>query len=77
VLLSTVAFRPPATASCRQQIAGMLVAVDELPYWLEKGRAILLHPFRPFLRLGLNGIKKSLGRCALAASGSTGSSHGI
>jgi len=27
----------------------------------EEGRAVLLRPF-PFLRLGLNGIKKSLGR---------------
>ena len=27
-----------------------------------KRRAVLLHPSDPFLRLGLNGIKKSLGR---------------
>jgi hypothetical protein len=75
VLLSAVAFRH--TASCRQQIAGMLVAADELPYWFEKGAQFLYIHSDPFLRLGLNGIKKSLGRCALAGSGSTGSSHGI
>ena len=55
----------------------MLVAADELPYWLEKGAQFFYIHSAPFLRLGLNGIKKSPGRCALAASGSTGSSHGI
>jgi 4-hydroxy-2-oxoheptanedioate aldolase len=44
------------------KVAGTLVSADELPYGLEKGPAILLCPFRPFLRLGLNDIKTPLGR---------------
>jgi 2-keto-3-deoxy-L-rhamnonate aldolase RhmA len=44
------------------KIAGTLVTADELPYWLEKGVKFFYVHSDPFLRLGLNGIKKSLGR---------------
>jgi len=44
------------------KIAGTLVTADELPYWLEKGVQFFYIHSDPFLRLGLNGIKKSLGR---------------
>jgi hypothetical protein len=42
--------------------APTLVTADELPYWLEKGVQFFYFHSDPFLRLGLNGIKKSLGR---------------
>jgi len=44
------------------KIAGTLVTSDELPYWFEKGVKFFYVHSDPFLRLGLNGIKKSLGR---------------
>jgi 4-hydroxy-2-oxoheptanedioate aldolase len=44
------------------KIAGTLVTADELPYWLERGVKFFYVHSDPFLRLGLNGIKKSLGR---------------
>ena len=44
------------------KIAGTLVTSDELPYWREKGVQFFYIHSDPFLRLGLNGIKKSLGR---------------
>jgi hypothetical protein len=44
------------------KVAGTLVTADELPYWLEKGVQFFYVHSDPFLRLGLNGIKKSLGR---------------
>jgi 2-keto-3-deoxy-L-rhamnonate aldolase RhmA len=42
--------------------AGTLVTADELPYWLEKGVQFFHIHSNPFLRLGLNGIKRTLGR---------------
>src|SRR6266404_8252361 len=44
------------------RIAGTLVTADELPYWLEKGLQFFHIHSDPFLRLGLNGIKRTLGR---------------
>jgi 2-keto-3-deoxy-L-rhamnonate aldolase RhmA len=44
------------------KVAGTLVTADELPYWLEKGVQFFYVHSDPFLRVGLNGIKKSLGR---------------
>jgi 2-keto-3-deoxy-L-rhamnonate aldolase RhmA len=44
------------------KIAGTLVTADELPHWLEKGVKFFYVHSDPFLRLGLNSIKKSLGR---------------
>jgi 4-hydroxy-2-oxoheptanedioate aldolase len=44
------------------KVAGTLVTADELPYWLEKGVQFFYIHSDPFLRLGLNGIKKSLGQ---------------
>ena len=44
------------------KVAGTLVTADELPYWLEKGVQFFYVHSDPFLRLGLNGIKTSLGR---------------
>ena len=44
------------------EIAGTLVTADELPCWREKGVQLFYIHSDPFLRLGLNGIKKSLGR---------------
>jgi hypothetical protein len=46
----------------RLQLWFTLVTADELPYWLEKGVKFFYVHSDPFLRLGLNGIKKSLGR---------------
>jgi 4-hydroxy-2-oxoheptanedioate aldolase len=44
------------------KVAGTLVTSDELPFWLERGvRYFYIHS-DPFLRLGLAGIKKALGR---------------
>ncbi len=53
------------------------MTADELPYWLEKGVQFFYVHSDPFLRLGLNGIKKSLGRWVFTFEASTGSSHGI
>jgi 2-keto-3-deoxy-L-rhamnonate aldolase RhmA len=44
------------------KVAGTLVTADELPHWLEKGMQFFYVHSDPFLRLGLNRIKKSLGR---------------
>jgi len=44
------------------KVAGTLVTANELPYWLEKGVQFFYVHSDPFLRLGLDGIKKSLGR---------------
>src|SRR5712692_1704206 len=44
------------------KVAGTLVTADELPYWLEKEVQFFYVHSDPFLRLGLHGIKKSLGR---------------
>jgi 4-hydroxy-2-oxoheptanedioate aldolase len=44
------------------RIAGTPVTVDELPYWLEWGVQFFYIHSDPFLRLGLNGIKRTLGR---------------
>jgi 2-keto-3-deoxy-L-rhamnonate aldolase RhmA len=44
------------------KIAGTLVTADELPYWLERGVQYFYLHSDPFLRIGLNGIKKALGR---------------
>jgi len=44
------------------RIAGTLVTSDELPFWLEQGvRYFYIHS-DPFLRVGLAGLKKMLGR---------------
>jgi hypothetical protein len=59
------------------KIAGTLVTADELPYWLEKGVQFFYVHSDPFLRLGLNGIKKSLGRRVFAFEASTGLPNGI
>ena len=44
------------------KVAGTLVTANELPYWLEKGVQFFYVHSDPFLRVGLDGIKKSLGR---------------
>jgi 4-hydroxy-2-oxoheptanedioate aldolase len=44
------------------KVAGTLVTAAELPHWLEKGVQFFYVHSDPFLRLGLDGIKKSLGR---------------
>jgi 4-hydroxy-2-oxoheptanedioate aldolase len=44
------------------KVAGTLVTANELPHWLEKGVQFFYVHSDPFLRLGLDGIKKSLGR---------------
>jgi len=44
--------------------AGTLVNRRRVTYWLEKGVRFFYVHSDPFLRLGLNGIKKSLGRLA-------------
>lgn len=44
------------------KVAGTLVTADELPHWLEQGvRYFYIHS-DPFLRIGLNGVRKMLGR---------------
>ena len=54
------------TVSREQHVATVdactLVTADELPYWLEKGVQFFCVHSDPFLHLGLNGIKKSVGR---------------
>jgi 4-hydroxy-2-oxoheptanedioate aldolase len=44
------------------KIAGTLATADELPHWLEKGVQFFYMHSDPFLRLGMNGIKKTLCR---------------
>jgi 2-keto-3-deoxy-L-rhamnonate aldolase RhmA len=44
------------------KVAGTLVTADEMPYWLEKGVQFFYVHSDPFLRIGMNGIKKTLGR---------------
>ena len=44
------------------KIAGTLATADELPHWLEKGVQFFYMHSDPFIRLGMNGIKKTLGR---------------
>lgn len=44
------------------KVAGTLVTADEMPYWLEKGVQFFYIHSDPFLRIGMNGIKKTLGR---------------
>jgi 2-keto-3-deoxy-L-rhamnonate aldolase RhmA len=44
------------------KVAGTLVTADELPYWLGKGVQFFYVHSDPFLRLGMDGIKASLGR---------------
>lgn len=44
------------------RIAGTLVTADELPYWLERGVQYFYVHSDPFLRVGLNGIRKTLGK---------------
>ena len=44
------------------KIAGTLVTADELPHWLNRGVRYFYVHSDPFLRIGLNGINKALGR---------------
>lgn len=44
------------------KIAGTLVTAEELPTWREQGVQFFYIHSDPFLRVGLNGIKKALGR---------------
>lgn len=44
------------------KVAGTLVTADELPSWLEQGVGFFYIHSDPFLRIGLNGIRKTLGR---------------
>ncbi|WFU83581.1 aldolase/citrate lyase family protein [Bradyrhizobium sp. CIAT3101] len=44
------------------KIAGTLVTSDELPFWLGRGVKYFYIHSDPFLRIGLAGIKKALGR---------------
>jgi 2-keto-3-deoxy-L-rhamnonate aldolase RhmA len=44
------------------KVAGTLVTADELPHWLAKGVQFFYVHSDPFLRLGMNGIRKTLGR---------------
>lgn len=44
------------------KIAGTLATSDELPHWLEKGVQFFYMHSDPFLRIGMNGIKKTLSR---------------
>jgi 2-keto-3-deoxy-L-rhamnonate aldolase RhmA len=44
------------------KVAGTLVTADELPHWLAKGVQFFYIHSDPFLRLGMNGIGKALGR---------------
>jgi 2-keto-3-deoxy-L-rhamnonate aldolase RhmA len=44
------------------KVAGTLVTSDELPFWLERGVKYIYIHSDPFLRIGLAGIKKALGR---------------
>jgi 2-keto-3-deoxy-L-rhamnonate aldolase RhmA len=60
-VIDKVAFTVAKIRAARK-VAGTLVTADELPYWLEKGVQFFYVHSDPFLRLGMNGIKKSLGR---------------
>ena len=42
------------------KIAGTLVTADETPFWLEKGVQYFYVHSDPFLRAGLDGIRKTL-----------------
>lgn len=44
------------------KVAGTLVTADEMPYWLEQGVQFFYVHSDPFLRIGMNGIKTTLGR---------------
>lgn len=44
------------------KIAGTLATADELPHWLEKGVQFFYMHSDPILRIGMNGIKKTLSR---------------
>ena len=44
------------------KIAGTLVTSDELPFWLERGVRYFYVHSDPFLRIGLAGVRKMLGR---------------
>jgi 2-keto-3-deoxy-L-rhamnonate aldolase RhmA len=44
------------------KVAGTLVTADELPKWLERGVRYFYVHSDPFLRLGLSGVAKALGR---------------
>jgi hypothetical protein len=44
------------------KVAGTLVTADELPHWLNRGVRYFYVHSDPFLRIGINGIKKALGR---------------
>ncbi|KAA3507518.1 HpcH/HpaI aldolase family protein [Agrobacterium rosae] len=44
------------------KIAGTLATSDELPHWLEKGVQFFYMHSDPFLRIGMNGVKKTLSR---------------
>lgn len=44
------------------KIAGTLATADELPHWLEKGVQFFYMHSDPFLRIGMNGVKKTLSR---------------
>ena len=44
------------------KVAGTLVTSDELPFWLERGVKYFYVHSDPFLRVGLAGIRKMLGR---------------
>ncbi|MGV1873162.1 MULTISPECIES: HpcH/HpaI aldolase family protein [Agrobacterium] len=44
------------------KIAGTLTTSDELPHWLEKGVQFFYMHSDPFLRIGMNGVKKTLSR---------------
>ena len=43
-------------------VAGTLVTSDELPFWLERGVRYFYVHSDPFLRVGLAGVRKMLGR---------------
>jgi 2-keto-3-deoxy-L-rhamnonate aldolase RhmA len=44
------------------KIAGTLVTSDELPFWLERGVRYFYFHSDLFLRVGLAGVRKMLGR---------------
>jgi 4-hydroxy-2-oxoheptanedioate aldolase len=44
------------------KVAGTLVTSDELPFWLERGVLYFYIHSDPFLRVGLAGVRKMLGR---------------
>jgi 2-keto-3-deoxy-L-rhamnonate aldolase RhmA len=44
------------------KIAGTLATADELPHWLDKGVQFFYMHSDPFLRIGMNGVTKTLSR---------------